>query len=148
MDLTERFVNGLKKNYDLTLEDIESEGWKYCGGDRNTSQYAHLDKFFKWGKRNHTPRHVDKCVCGHEIKVNCYITNDKELIIIGSCCIKRFIPGGLKKLCLHCKEPHRNRSTELCNDCKDTLGICRDCGRSCDGYVRCYNCNKKNSNSH
>jgi len=63
-----------------------------------------------WGKEYELPEHTNKCVCNHSIEENCYITNgNKEgVLILGNCCIKKFIPKS-GRTCEICDEPHRNR---------------------------------------
>ena len=48
------------------------------------------------------PTHKCACVCEHAIKHNCYITDGTDIIVIGNCCIKKFME--------HC-----NRTYEICN---------------------------------
>ena len=73
------------------------------------------------------------CVCGVEIKENCYITDDDVyFLVIGNCCIKRFLPKeNSGRTCSNCKKPHRNTKDNFCKDCrpKKILGSeCEECG--------------------
>jgi len=135
-ELTEKFIKGLKE-YNLTTKDIEEQGWKYCGGNRGRHKnYFHLF----WGKEYELPEHTNKCVCNHSIEENCYITNgNKEgVLILGNCCIKKFIPKS-GRTCEICDEPHRNRVVNRCNDCR--MGMCDDCDGPCDDcYKKCTSC--------
>jgi hypothetical protein len=135
VELTKKFIKGLQ-NYNLSYEDIKKNNWTYCGGDRG----RHLEYYKLFFKHDDTPDHTGTCVCGHGIEENCYITDRKEILILGNCCIKKFMPKGKSgRTCEDCGEPHRNIKINKCNDCK--IGICYDCGKSCDErYNRCYNC--------
>jgi len=117
----DRFTKGLLE-YNLTLDEIITSGWKYCGGD--TGRHA---KYFKISCPNDIrPEHVNNCVCGHPIKRNCYITNAEEtdIIILGSCCIKKFIPKEKSgRTCKNCGMSHKNRKYDLCNNCKPSSCI-------------------------
>jgi len=112
--LSDRFIEGLEQ-YNLSIEEIKGGGWKYCGGDTGYKlnylylSYPHLDP----------PPHTDRCVCGHEIQENCYITNGKEVLVLGNVCVKRFLPPELSgRNCSECGCPHRNRKVNKCNNCR------------------------------
>lgn len=66
----------------------------------------------------HYPRYYqERCPCKHPIVMQCYIRNKKtdEILIVGSCCIKKF---NIKKLCPSCKTTeHKSPKNSLCNDC-------------------------------
>lgn len=105
----------------LTLEDINS--WIYYGGDSG----SHL-KYLKL--KDAALIHDDKCifqkehkcmVCNANIGENCYISNPQndDLLVIGNCCIKRFIDKDNQgRTCRHCGDPHRNRTDDLCTPCR------------------------------
>jgi hypothetical protein len=61
-------------------------------------------------------------------------------VVLGNCCIKRFIPKDLaSKTCSVCKKPHRNRRVDKCNGCRDDL--CITCNRPYSGRgLYCWNC--------
>ena len=125
---TRLFIEGLKK-YDLTIEQINAQGWKYCGGTYD----AHLNYYnlmFKdeTGKRPTLPEFKTHCICGHKIRRNCFICSaDKSrLLVLGSCCIKKFIPKSGRS-CEKCGESHINRKKNLCDTCQE--GICRTCSK-------------------
>lgn len=161
IELTEKFVNGLK-NYDLTLKDIQEGGWKYCGGN----QGRHYNYFKVSCPNEPLPDSEEECICGHKIVENCYITNGEEILILGSCCIKKFIPEDKSgRTCSSCGRIHKNRKTNLCNDCREIYkeckkcgvahlnkislcekcqGNCLDCGKKCKPeYDKCYDCKTK-----
>ena len=87
IELTKKFIKGLK-NYGLTYDEIKNSNWKYCGG--NTGR--HLKYFKLCCKNDDLPDKVDECVCGHHINENCYITDGERILVLGNCCIKKFIP--------------------------------------------------------
>ena len=131
--LTKKFIKGLQ-TYNLSYEDIKKGDWKYSGGDRG----RHLNYFILCYKDRALPPHKSKCICSHSITENCYITNGKEILTLGNCCIKKFIKKSTRT-CEDCKKPHRNRKINKCNECK--IGICYKCGKKCDEkYSYCYNC--------
>lgn len=131
--LYKRFLTGLKDIYDLTFEDIKN--WEYAGSDSPNNKYYRL----RFPKSTKLPEHEDNCVCGHPIIKNCYITDDRRVLVVGSCCVEKFMPNGLKRLCSQCDKPHRNRKINKCNDCRK--GYCDDCNTTIDyKYKICYWC--------
>jgi hypothetical protein len=131
--LTDRFIQGLK-DYGLSYDEIENGKWRYCGGnDRQHRNYYKLCY-----KDHELPEHVEKCICGHKINENCYITDGNEILILGNCCIKKFIPDS-SRTCERCGEPHKNRKVNRCNLCRK--GVCDGCGIKCnEKYKQCYKC--------
>ena len=85
INLTQKFIKGLKK-YGLTQEDINNK-WKYCGGNSR----EHLNYYKITHKGMETPYYSDRCICGHHIKENCYLTDGNEILILGNFCIKKFV---------------------------------------------------------
>lgn len=131
--LTERFIKGLQE-YDLTYDEIRNGNWKYYGGNKG----SHLAYYNLASKNDILPEPTDECICGHKIKYNCYITNGTHIIILGSCCIKRFIPASTRT-CEVCGNPHKNRKKNKCNECR--VGICEKCDKPCDPrYKNCARC--------
>lgn len=114
LKLTQKFISGLE-NYGLTYDDIIKSGWKYCGGNER----SHLGYFKLCFGNIELPEVEDKCVCGHEIRENCYITNNIDILVLGNCCIKKFIEKSMRT-CSKCDEPHKNRKNNLCNNCRVT----------------------------
>ena len=142
LTLTDRFIEGLK-NYSLTYEDLIKYGWMYAGGDYD----EHLRYFWLITEKTNLtqPEHECFCICGVSIKRNAYIMNrDKtRMLVIGSCCIKRFMPEGKKgRTCEICEKPHKNRKVNRCNDCKDIVECsrCKTQFKSNYGYEKCYGC--------
>lgn len=133
-----RFTDGLL-NYGLTYEDLKK--FKYHGGDF-ASHKNYLKQFF--------PEEVGiypnetTCVCGHDIKNNCYLATETEVLVIGSCCIKRFLPSQTGRVCVKCDAPHSNRKVNMCNYCK-TLKYCEGCDKEIQKrFTFCWSCNNKN----
>ena len=87
----------------------------YCGGNRN----QHLNYWkLRFGNKK-IPEFKESCLCDHELSIeNCYIEMaDSKIIVLGNCCIKRFI-GNSSRTCSICKKPHRNRKDNFCNTCR------------------------------
>lgn len=129
MSVSERFINGLK-SYNLTYEEVKE--WDYCGGNNGT----HLKYYKKKYQNKQLPEFKNNCICGHKLKNNCYITNHNIILILGSCCIKRFIDKGLKRTCLTCDKPYKGKY-RCCIDCRKTR-----CWTCCaNSYFKfCKNC--------
>jgi len=133
LDLTERFIKGLK-DYNLTADNVKNGNWKYCGGDSK----EHLNYFKLCFPMCDIPDKEEYCICGHKIRYNCYITDDNEIIVLGNCCIKKFITKNTRS-CSVCSNTHSNRIINKCNTCR--LLYCRKCDkRIYNGYRFCYRC--------
>ena len=132
----DRFKKGLKENYDMDYEIVKNE-WKYCGGDRG----RHLNYFRLCYKKAKLPCHEDNCVCGQAIQENCFITDNKELLVLGNCCIKAFLVKS-GRTCEDCGDSHKNRIINKCNYCKKKYcDICK-CEKHPNyiRYKKCYDC--------
>lgn len=128
--LPEDLENKIKK-YKLSLEDIATSGWRYLGDDRGT--YLKIS----CKDTNRLPAFTDRCLCNHPIKHQCYITNDKDIVVLGNCCIKKWIPKHLRgRTCDLCRKPHKNRKNNLCNDCRAIQPDVRTPRKMCE---RCLN---------
>lgn len=70
--------------------------------------------------------HQEYCYCGVKIQSNHLITDGQYIMVLGSCCIKKFVKNGVKINCSLCHEVHRNRNRAyICNTCKLTrCSIC------------------------
>tara|TARA_B110000208_G_C11672750_1_gene395850 strand:+ start:287 stop:955 length:669 start_codon:yes stop_codon:yes gene_type:complete len=157
----DRLIEGLK-NYTLTLREIQNGDWTYCGG--NTGHHIkRWNEYWteKWSLNNDNeipdyPEDEDKCKCGHSITQQCYITNihTDEVLVLGSTCINKFIPDGMKKKCNKCGNVHKNRKKNLCNTCQE---IC-ECGKTkvkkydqcntCMTSYECVKCQELHTNTH
>jgi hypothetical protein len=176
--LHKKFVIGLHEDYGMTYEQIKDveENWFYCGHivvDRDTKDITESDLY----KLKHyfpmlpIPDFQDSCVCRQKLYVrNEWITDMKEVLIIGQCCVNMFIAHS-SKTCMLCKAPHRNRKDDLCKECRDKILLkekekakqqkqqkqrqkerdeylasitCPDCKKTKKAeYKYCYQCNKK-----
>jgi hypothetical protein len=126
VSLTEKFMKGLEE-YGMDYEDVKD--WIYCGGNYEAHEhYYHL----VFPKSKKLPEFSSECVCGHKIEKNCYICDDKKskILVLGMCCIKKFI-NNWSRTCEDCKQPHKNRIINKCNDCR---------------IKKCIKCNNKNTN--
>jgi len=133
-----RFEEGLKK-YNLTLEEIQDGPWQYIGG--NQGRHCEYYKLIYGWEPELDHEWVGECVCGHEITENCYISNGDETLILGNCCIKRFVPKS-GRTCELCSKPHKNRIVDRCNDCRK--GRCDLCFTSIKpSYKICFSCKFK-----
>ena len=106
-------MNGLKE-ISLRFEDVKQH-WKYAGGDwgRHYNYWLLL-----YGKDAKKPAHADQCVCKHKIKENSCITDGKEFLVVGTCCIKRFTTHK-GRTCEECNGPHRNRARNVFYECRE-----------------------------
>lgn len=115
--MNNKYINKINENlkpYGLEFSDLAN--FRYVGGNEN----SHLN-YYKMeynGKYPNIPQ-SEECICGHQIKENCYITNDKIFVVIGNCCIKKFIPKDKQgRTCKMCRKSHRNRKNNYCNECR------------------------------
>lgn len=144
--LQERFYVNIYAKEGVTREELERI-WRYAGGDRG-SHYNYFRLVYRG--RGVAPEHAEYCFCETKIKENCYISNGERILPIGNCCIKRFMPEGMRgRTCERCDAPHRNRIVNRCNDCR--RGLCDRCDvvipknkKVCDtcrfGYDECKYC--------
>jgi len=116
LSISKRFSNGLKR-YNISLDNLK-ECWRYCGGEKG----RHLNYYNLCCVGEEQPEHEDRCICGHLIKENCYITDGNYILTIGNCCIKRFLPNSTRT-CERCNKPHRNRKDNLCIGCRNSYFI-------------------------
>jgi hypothetical protein len=118
IELTKKFIEGLK-NYNLTYLDIVNNNFHYCGGNNE----RHLNYYKLCFNNKELPEKIDKCICGHKISENCYITDGKIILTLGNCCIKKFLPKDKSgRTCEKCGKSHKNRKVNLCNNCKNGYG--------------------------
>jgi len=124
-NLSIKFIQGLQK-LGYSYHDIKN--WSYCGGksfsDGEHQLLTKHEKYFMQCYPNTPfPQQCLECVCGQELIHNCYIRKDnnspiENILIVGQCCVEKFIDGGIQKVCAKCSSPHNNRSNNLCNDCR------------------------------
>ena len=103
--------------YNLSYEEFKL--FFYAGGDSRHHFTYWLMKMNGVKK----PTHTSACICGHYIQENCYVTRAlKDIVVVmGNCCIKRFIPGGMSKTCEICGKPHKNRKNDKCKECRKDI---------------------------
>ena len=160
--LSKRFEEGLKE-YGLTVEEVREDWWA-CGwyhhrkcskvDDENITGLGIFHSFFP-KKEYEVPEDAMKCICGIDIIRNYYITDGNDVLVIGSECIRHFVRRHGKKLCSTCKEPHKNRKDNLCNDCReierdcknyqlDQREICKTCYKPINKhgtrFIQCFDC--------
>jgi hypothetical protein len=139
--LCRRFINGLETKHGFTLEDLVKQKFRYIGG-YNTGgdyqgewaclNYENHKKFRylcmnKGGVKNayeflHEYKYIHRCICDTPITVQCFVESvNGYVLVIGSCCIKRFdgsFEGGMKLRCFECKEIYRYALKDVCGDCR------------------------------
>ena len=123
MNHEERFNKGLS---DLANSD-DYDDYIYIGNDKYGSGKDMYRDYFP----NETNLPKGECVCGHTLKHHYYIMNrhNKEVLIVGSGCVKKFLPiENRKPHCAKCEETH-NGKRGLCSEC------CPRCPK-CSGYLQ------------
>lgn len=135
----------LADNYEEAINE-----WAYAGGGAECEP-RHHNYFLKiQGELNLIePEIKNACICTHYIEKNCYLRrlDNNDLIVVGNCCIKKFIPQEKsKRTCVKCGNPHKNKSNSICNQCrivncqnceaiiKTNLAISRGYCQKCYGY--------------
>ena len=135
-ELIEKFIEGLAE-HGLTYEEVK-QNWKYAGGDSR----HHFNYFLLCHTEHDQPDWTDRCVCDHIIKENWYITDGTDFLVIGNCCIKKFIDKQTRT-CDMCGQSHKNRVVNRCNLCRQ--GRCDTCGGKCSTkYKNCFKCHNSN----
>lgn len=136
MDFNKKFAKGLLEKYGLTPEELKN--YIYVGSNRDKGREYFREKF-----PDNTPFPDDEkqCVCGHNIQENCYVCPDPRngpygIVVLGNCCVKKYIREKRSKTCQDCGEKHRNRNVDLCHNCRDD--ICLDCGKIMYGDHMCW----------
>ena len=129
-EMTHKFINGLAA-IGLTYEEFK-QIWKYGGGNRG----SHLNYYNLCYSHLAPPMWADSCVCGQRlVKENCYATDGTDFIVIGNCCVKKFMPK-CTRTCDNCGEPHKNRIVNRCNTCRNSSSS------SSSRPYQCYPCDK------
>ena len=129
----DNFYKGLQK-YFISFDDIQNGIWKYAGG----TEGRHLNYFHLTFPNRDMPTRAEFCVCGHKITENCFITDGEKIVVLGNCCIKKFVPKS-SRTCSKCGKEHKNRTVNRCNECR--IGVCDKCGGTCDRrYKICLQC--------
>jgi hypothetical protein len=113
--ISQKFLNGLKQ-YQMEFEDIKD--WIYCGGNQG-SYY----EYFKICYPDTVAPYDENCICGNSITVNCYIRENvdspiNDVLIVGSCCIRKFLPNGFTRFCENCNCEHKRIKHNICFECE------------------------------
>jgi len=97
--------------------DYFAKNYKYYGGSegRHGNYFKLLTKYTD----EKAPPYTYYCVCGHDIKENCFVkdTITGNILVIGNCCIKKFMLINNGRTCELCGATHKNRTHNLCKDC-------------------------------
>jgi hypothetical protein len=128
----------------LSLDELMK--FKYGGGrvfdDGTLSHHHYFQMLSETGEIITEMPSIEKyCLCDHAITNNCFIVNDAgdKLIVLGRCCIKRFMRNGSRRTCSTCAEPHRNTCVNRCNVCR--INVCDKCGTKITGTQKiCFRC--------
>jgi hypothetical protein len=117
MDLSSKFLNGLSEKYHMDIEDIKD--WIYCGGNHN----QHYNYYKLCYPDTPFPEYNELCICNTKILYNCYIrpsidSSPDEILIVGSCCIEKFLPNGFTRFCEKCNEVHKRIKYNICFKCE------------------------------
>jgi len=124
MSLSIKFIQGLEK-HGLSYNEIKK--WQYCGGKSwsdGAYEITRHEKYFKQCYPNEDyPKQKKECICGTDLIHNCFIRENNEssvesILIVGQCCVEKFIDGGLDKRCEKCSSPHNNIKDNLCKICR------------------------------
>lgn len=101
--------------------------WEYGGGRVCPCKHdcSHTEKHHNYYCQRFShikmPKYKKICICKHPIVENCFLYNviKKKMIVVGNCCITRYMKKQKGKKCLTCKKTHRNRKEPWCNDCRE-----------------------------
>ena len=126
---------------DTVIETIETKWW-FCGGrdtrieldindDEGEAASLSPKVLERWEKlwkyyfpTTPMPEAVNTCVCNKSgLRYNVFITDGKEVIIIGRICLIQFLPQQAKRMnskrCERCMKPHKNRKDNHCRECQE-----------------------------
>jgi len=111
-ELSIRFKKGLKAN-GITEEELHNE-YYYIGGD-----FSYHVNYCQKNKLEIPENPTNRCLCGHKIRNNIFITNGDKILSLGSACYAKFSKKGKQpKQCKDCGIKHRNRKDNLCIRCR------------------------------
>lgn len=106
----------------MEAEDIKD--WVYCGGDfKQHRTYFNLCFPTKDGTLIEFPELSGECICKTKIVNSCFIrpTVDspvEDILVVGACCIEKFLPNGFKRFCEQCGVEHKRRIFNICFECE------------------------------
>jgi hypothetical protein len=132
------YIHNLRKS----LGNLKN--WEYVGGNRHVTDE---ERFAMICPNEAAPGFTNTCPCGKTpILYNCYIRhkNTGKIKVVGSECINKFIPDGLKLKCIECDKLHLSRKYPLCAECKKGMLSCERCEWCGDWVVK----RTHNRNSH
>jgi len=147
----DKFREGIWNRFELTMASQEEKNalirtietkWWFCGGqdtyshlhrarddrgeigsvdDKTLADWARLWK--RYFPNEEMPERESACVCDKEgLRYNLFITDGKDVLVIGRVCLKQFLPRQAQKMdarrCERCVEPHKNRKDNYCNACR------------------------------
>jgi hypothetical protein len=114
--LTDKYMKKIQEKLDLlniTFEDLLN--FKY---NKNDQIESIIDKT-KENLKAYNINAYNECLCGHIIKNHKVISNDIIHLIVGACCVKRFIKKDNQiSKCKRCNMDHNKRVNSLCEPCK------------------------------
>ena len=167
-NLCQKFINGLKEQYKMTLEQLSS--FKYVGYFPNKNKIDinpldfHLKKktgeniWYSYFPDIEIPTHLaeDNCVCNTSIIWNHILVEDEKadelnIIIIGSECIQKFcdIKVSKKLKCNLCDNKVNNSISGLCGVCRKKR-FCDECNnvlpKGKRGKYCCFECDPEKCN--
>ena len=87
------FYGNFKKQFDTDIEELETL-WNHHGNltskeDKGHGVHALLTPI---------PEYTNSCMCGHYIELNCVVSNGEGTAVVGSCCIKKFMPATKRQM--------------------------------------------------
>ncbi len=139
MSYPEKFFAALKAFSPDDSSDVAN--WEKAGSDSE----AGMAYFEMRHPGKVPPPWTNECICEHDIEKNCFIVSKLDsniMLVVGSECIKKFLrPEDRGKKCFNCNAPHRNRTDNLCNECRKPE--CARCGNRFEkkrGEIYCTTC--------
>lgn len=115
--LSKRFNKGLT-SHEITAEELHND-YYYMGGDFS----CHLN-YCQKNNIELPDKPINRCICGHKLRNNIYITNGDKILSLGSACYAKFTKKGKEiKRCKDCGVQHRNRKDNLCIRCRKKFSM-------------------------
>jgi len=120
----ERFEEALAEK-SLPYDDFEDlvKQWIEIGSNEDEERFKEF--FLEKGQEKQLPPHTEECICGKEELIhNHYIYNEKtkELLVVGSQCIKKFLPKENRgKKCITCRK--RCKLHYRCSGCESRKNL-------------------------
>jgi hypothetical protein len=145
----------------LKMTEREDDDITYVYDNAN-KRYDNTIGFKSDGTKKTIPTIIKKCVCGQKLKRDHYIFNFEDydidenenilldtfiklniMLVIGSCCIKKFMDGGMCTRCDFCDDLTRNREHIYLDH--NLLRLCYNCRpyKNLDINIKCCMCKCK-----